>query len=1255
MTTTDSWATITSSSRSTILPDSISTVNGTNNADTIRTKPIDHTVRAIYGNSGNDLIDISGNYGILWSESTIKGGNGKDSIYIYADIDGIHPATVTIDSGADSDIISIYGGYQGVHGGTVGMKNRSSVSINSGTGNDTVFIRGGEKGIDISNVKISGGAGNDLISIQGGKYGIGGVSGYGNATVQIDGGNGADTIAINSIDTLSNVTITAGSGDVINVGSGNADYFFDSTGEVTINGAVFKSNSANTSAKIKTSSNSITLSNGWNGEVKISNNIKLTDSAGKVINTSGSYSITNGKANSETNNEYKIIRGTNGNDSIEVYGLENVSIYTGAGTDVIEFPYDSSWQTFFPSTVHLMDISSKDRLSFPGMAFYYSNYLFTASLDNGNLKLKNDFWTIIFDEVTSTSQIKNIGVTKWRGETTTLGALIKNTISGGISTLPGDNNETKVTAIEKELKVTSIKTLNDFMLLGAGTDNNPIDTSNELADKVSKSAIDIVRMMGKIFGYKTQYKLDANGNPVLDSNGKKIEDDSTSKKIIDAGFSALLNIDAMLTSAKKIASGNLSDDELRKEKSEIVKQVADLAKNIANVSKSDKAGDISSISSAAVNIVTDIVNTCAGGFDKNIATDFIESSSKILASTIKLLGKDKLFKDTHLGTWMSGKAAGTKIESFVENYVGQTITKHIGAAVGAGLGVYSAINTYMESAEKYDIAGLPKSSATINKTIDVMTDITHSAGNTIALLITGGFFDADDIFKGMYTVTATVKYSFERGWTMATGGDVSKVKFQVEERNFAEIIGDSLKKLFTGTTKAKDVFNDEDGKKIYTEGNENNQITNIGSHCTINTDAGNDVIFNGEGTKSNYIDGGNNDDTVAVYGSNNTVKGGQGNDRISLYSESKAPSGSNKLYGETGDDFIRIDDTKYSKLPRKSHNTIVGGEGDDTIDIEKTNIPVVISYRVGDGYDVISGYDNNDTIKIVNSNYTTQKSGKDIIITVSKGKITLEGAKGKTLNIEEVTNDALQTGLSYDKKKTTVTAKKTFRGEKIDLTTFPSSVTKVNASALVNPANIIGNTADNSIKAGKGNDTISGGKGKDTLIGGDGHDTISGGNDADSVEGGKGDDSLNGGAGNDIIRGGDDKDTILGGTGDDKLYGDSGKDSLSGGKGNDSIWGGSGNDTLIGGIGNDSLWGNSGADTFIYYTGDGHDVIFGFDNKDTLTLDSLTFTSIYSKKNKAVMLNFDSGSITLKDFGSTSTFNINGTNYKISGTSLVKK
>ena len=91
---------------------------------------------------------------------------------------------------------------------------------------------------------------------------------------------------------------------------------------------------------------------------------------------------------------------------------------------------------------------------------------------------------------------------------------------------------------------------------------------------------------------------------------------------------------------------------------------------------------------------------------------------------------------------------------------------------------------------------------------------------------------------------------------------------------------------------------------------------------------------------------------------------------------------------------------------------------------------------------------------------------------------------------------------------------------------------------------------------------------------------------------------------------------------------------------------------MIGGTGNDSLWGNDGADIFIYNSGDGKDVIFGFDSKDTLTLDSMDFTASY--KNKAVTLTFEDGSVTLKDFTAT-TFHINDDTYKISGSKFVKK
>ena len=93
--------------------------------------------------------------------------------------------------------------------------------------------------------------------------------------------------------------------------------------------------------------------------------------------------------------------------------------------------------------------------------------------------------------------------------------------------------------------------------------------------------------------------------------------------------------------------------------------------------------------------------------------------------------------------------------------------------------------------------------------------------------------------------------------------------------------------------------------------------------------------------------------------------------------------------------------------------------------------------------------------------------------------------------------------------------------------------------------------------------------------------------------------------------------------------------------------------TLSGGKGNDSLWGSGGAEKFIYTAGDGKDVIFGFDSKDTLTLDGLDFTTSYSKSKGTITFNVSGGSITLKKF-TASTFHINNDIYKISGSKLKK-
>ena len=127
---------------------------------------------------------------------------------------------------------------------------------------------------------------------------------------------------------------------------------------------------------------------------------------------------------------------------------------------------------------------------------------------------------------------------------------------------------------------------------------------------------------------------------------------------------------------------------------------------------------------------------------------------------------------------------------------------------------------------------------------------------------------------------------------------------------------------------------------------------------------------------------------------------------------------------------------------------------------------------------------------------------------------------------------------------------------------------------------------------------------------------------------------------------------ISGSSGNDKIFGAAGKDSLVGGAGNDELHGGRGNDTLVGGAGNDSLWGDAGADKFI--CGEGDDIIFGFDDKDTLTLDGINFKTSYDTKSGVVAFSFSGGSVTLQDFTAT-TFHVNDITYQISSKKFVKK
>ncbi|MBR2732934.1 MAG: hypothetical protein IKD80_01625, partial [Selenomonadaceae bacterium] len=113
--------------------------------------------------------------------------------------------------------------------------------------------------------------------------------------------------------------------------------------------------------------------------------------------------------------------------------------------------------------------------------------------------------------------------------------------------------------------------------------------------------------------------------------------------------------------------------------------------------------------------------------------------------------------------------------------------------------------------------------------------------------------------------------------------------------------------------------------------------------------------------------------------------------------------------------------------------------------------------------------------------------------------------------------------------------------------------------------------------------------------------------------------------------------TIVGGTKADTLLGGKGDDSISGGKGADKIYGG------------------AGKDTFIYAKGDGNDVIFGFQSGDLLQITDAFSAPTYNASKNSVAFKVGTGSVTLKDFGTTTTFHVNNDTYQLSGGKLTKK
>ena len=81
--------------------------------------------------------------------------------------------------------------------------------------------------------------------------------------------------------------------------------------------------------------------------------------------------------------------------------------------------------------------------------------------------------------------------------------------------------------------------------------------------------------------------------------------------------------------------------------------------------------------------------------------------------------------------------------------------------------------------------------------------------------------------------------------------------------------------------------------------------------------------------------------------------------------------------------------------------------------------------------------------------------------------------------------------------------------------------------------------------------------------------------------------------------------------------------------------------------------GGDGSDTFIYSSGGGKDVIYGFGNEDALQIVG-TFTASLKGGDVSFKVGSTANAVTLKDYSAT-TFNVNGDTYAITNGAFTKK
>jgi len=341
------------------------------------------------------------------------------------------------------------------------------------------------------------------------------------------------------------------------------------------------------------------------------------------------------------------------------------------------------------------------------------------------------------------------------------------------------------------------------------------------------------------------------------------------------------------------------------------------------------------------------------------------------------------------------------------------------------------------------------------------------------------------------------------------------------------------------------------GSSTYLSGDDGNdrlsvinptQTNFLGSTVTIGIEKvtllgglGNDILTGGYGESGrgkSFFDGGDGNDRITVFATQDTALGGAGDDFIQSQSPT-TPSPLNPLLNPFG---------SANNIYVGGQSSLDGGAGNDTVIgafVSDTLIGGEGSDSLSDLFSVGSGGDGNDTISSVG-----------IFGGTTPTSITLEGGLGNDRLVGNTNSGTIVTNLMNGGEGNDTIVFGTVRDRLIgdsagnDFISYASSV------------DFSGRTTTNIINDDQGNNLIFGANGSDVITTGSGNDTLFGGpaiplTPTTVVDG---DDTLDSGAGNDVLVGGYGNDNLNGSDGDDCLVGGPGADTLIGGNGSDTFF-----------------------------------------------------------------------------------------------------